>query len=213
MSPDPRPASRGRLTGLYALTPDALSGEALRQAVAAALAGGVRLVQLRRKQTPQNERLAEARMLVALCHEHGARLIVNDDARLAAASGADGVHLGRDDGDIGAARQCLGPAAVIGVSCYDSLQRAREAVAGGADYVAFGAVFPSATKPAAVLAPLALLGEAGRLGVAVAAIGGITLERAPRLMAAGADLLAVISDLFEAPDIVSRARDYSRLFQ
>lgn len=210
MNPELRAAP---LAGLYALTPDLLPSERLGQAVGEALAGGVRLVQLRRKQTPGAERLEEARMLVALCHRHGARLIVNDDARLAVASGADGVHLGRDDGDVGAARELLGPAAVIGVSCYDSLQRAREAVAGGADYVAFGAVFPSPTKPAAVRAPLAMLGEARRLGVAVAAIGGITLANAPGLTAAGADLLAVISDLFEAPDIASRARAYSRLFK
>lgn len=204
----PRPAA-----GLYAVTPDALPGGRLAEAVERALAGGVRLVQYRRKATPVAARAAEARALAELCHRHGARLIVNDDPRLALAAGADGVHLGRDDGAVAPARELIGAARWIGVSCYASFERARTAVADGADYVAFGSMFPSPTKPQAPRAPLALVGRARALGVPVAVIGGITLEQAPSLVAAGADLLAVISDLFDAPDITARARGYLSLFQ
>ena len=122
--------------------------------------------------------------------------------------GAGGAHLGRDDGDLGGARARLG-SRILGASCYNDLALARAAVATGADYVAFGSMFGSPTKPQAVRAPLALLGDAKTLGVPLAAIGGITLENAPQLIAAGADLLAVISDLFDAADIRARVRRFS----
>ncbi|MFZ2909554.1 MAG: thiamine phosphate synthase, partial [Candidatus Desulfobacillus denitrificans] len=122
-------------------------------------------------------------------------------------------HLGREDGDLGAARAALGPNRLLGISCYDELERAREAKRIGADYVAFGSFFASSTKPAAVRAPLTLPAAAkAELGLPVCAIGGITLRNAPQLIAAGADLLAVISDLFEAPDIRARAASYNQLF-
>jgi thiamine-phosphate pyrophosphorylase len=135
--------------------------------------------------------------------------IVNDDIEIALASGADGVHLGRDDGDLKAARSRL-QGKVLGVSCYNSLETARAAVAAGADYVAFGSVFASPTKPGAVRAPLALF--AHDLGVPKVAIGGITAENAPQLLAAGADAVAVLSDLFDAPDVAARAREYAKVF-
>jgi thiamine-phosphate pyrophosphorylase len=131
---------------------------------------------------------------------------------LALASGAGGVHLGRDDAAIADARGRL-RGRLIGASCYDDPGRARAAVAAGADYVAFGSVFASPTKPGAVRAPLSIFGEARSLGVPLCAIGGITFESAPQLVAAGADLLAVITDLFDAPDITARARQYARLFE
>ena len=136
--------------------------------------------------------------------------IVNDDVELALAVRADGVHLGREDGDLAAARARL-PGRLLGASCYDRPELARRAVAAGADYVAFGSVFPSPTKPAADRAPLALF--ALELGVPKVAIGGITLENAPQVLAAGADCVAVITDLFDAPDVAARARAYGRLFQ
>jgi thiamine-phosphate pyrophosphorylase len=125
--------------------------------------------------------------------------------------GANGAHLGKGDADLRAARERLA-GKILGASCYDRIELARSAVAAGADYVAFGSVFPSPTKPAAVRAPLTLFGEAKSLGVPLAAIGGITLENAPQLLAAGADLLAVISDLFDAADVAARATQYARLF-
>ena len=191
-----------RLRGLYAVTPEASDAV---EKVGLALEGGVALLQYRRKRRD----LAEARAVAALARRHGVPLIVNDDAELALELDADGVHLGRDDGDLRTARRRLG-GRILGASCYDDPELARRAVEAGADYVAFGSVFASTTKPAAVRAPLALF--ARRFGVPVCAIGGITLENAPRLLAAGADLLAVVSDLFDAPDIRARAAQYQRLF-
>jgi len=190
-----------RLRGLYAITPEQPDLEKIRQA----LQGGVALLQYRSK-----ARRAAAEV-VRLAREFGVPVIINDDVELALELGADGVHLGRDDGDLRAARARL-KGRILGASCYADLARASAAVAAGVDYVAFGSVFPSLTKPAAVRAPLSLFAEAKPLGVARAAIGGITLERAPRLVEAGADLLAVITDLFDAPDVRARAAEYGKLF-
>lgn len=193
-----------KLRGLYAITPE---GFGLEDKVRAALEGGVALLQYRRKHgTP-----GEAERVAALAREFDVPLIVNDDVALALDIDAAGAHLGRDDGDLAAARRRL-QGRILGASCYNDLGRARAAVAAGADYVAFGSAFPSATKPRAVRAPLTLFAEAKSLGVPLAAIGGITLENAGALIDAGADLLAVISDLFDASDIRARARDYGKLF-
>lgn len=196
-----------KLHGLYAITP-ALAGGALLDKVAQALAGGIAMLQYRGKDAQE---LAEARALAALCRASGVPFIVNDDLELALAAGADGIHLGRDDGDLASARARLA-GKWLGASCYNSLDTARAAVAAGADYVAFGSVFPSPTKPGAVRAPLSLFAQARPLGVPLVAIGGITLENAPPLLQAGADCVAVLSDLFDAPDIAARARAYGKLF-
>ncbi|MBI4989263.1 MAG: thiamine phosphate synthase [Rhodocyclales bacterium] len=200
------------LKGLYAVTPDfADTGELVRR-TRLALLGGVRLLQYRNKTADAALRRKQAAALLRLSREHGARLVVNDDLSLALALDADGVHLGGDDGDLAAARAALGPGKLLGASCYDDMERARNAKRIGADYLAFGSFFASPTKPRAVRAPLALLAEARReTGLPVAAIGGITLQNAPQLIAAGADLLAVITDLFEAPDIQARAASYTQL--
>ena len=200
-----------KLRGLYALTPDISDRGKLLDLVYAALDGGIAALQYRCKSLTPCHRLGEAKRYAALCRTKGVPFIVNDDLEFAMAAGADGVHLGRDDGDLAAARAKL-RGMLLGASCYDSLDAARAAVAAGADYVAFGSVFPSPTKPSAVRAPLSLFGAARQLGVPLVAIGGITLENAPRLLEAGADSLAVISDLFEAPDIAERARAYGKLF-
>ncbi len=200
-----------RLRGLYAITPDISDRSELLGRVYSALDGGLAALQYRCKSLTPWHRLGEAKMIAALCRTRGVPFIVNDDLEFAIAAGADGVHLGRDDGDLAAARSKLGRK-LLGASCYDSLDAARAAVAAGADYVAFGSVFASPTKPSAVRAPHALFGEAKALGVPLVAIGGITLENAPLLLAAGADGLAVISDLFDAPDIAGRARAYGKLF-
>jgi len=191
------------LRGLYAITPE---GPGLLDKVQRALEGGVALLQYRRKQEASRD---EARALLALCRRHGVPLIVNDDVGLALELGADGVHLGRDDGELAAARTKL-KGKLLGASCYDRLELARAAIAAGADYVAFGSVFASPTKPGAVRAPLSLFKESP---VPRCAIGGITLDNAPQVIAAGADMVAVISDLFDAPDIAGRAAAYRKLFQ
>jgi thiamine-phosphate pyrophosphorylase len=201
-----------KLRGLYALTPELAGTGALVRSVAQALEGGIAMLQYRRK---DRQNVDEAQILARMCRERAVPFVVNDDVALALACGADGVHLGRDDGALAAARMMLDGTPggrLLGASCYDSLAAARAAVAAGADYVAFGSVFPSPTKPAAVRAPLSLFGAARALGVPLVAIGGITLQNAPQLIAAGADCLAVISDLFEAPDIAAQARAYGKLF-
>ena len=198
-----------KLRGLYALTPELADSKTLLRQVAQALDGGIAMLQYRSK---GRQRIDEAKFLVRMCRERTVPFIVNDDVELALACGADGVHLGRDDGDQEVARTKL-KGKILGVSCYNSLSAARTAAAAGADYIAFGSVFPSPTKPGAVRAPLSLFGEARALGVPLVAIGGITLHNAPQLLGAGADALAVISDLFEAADIAGRARAYGKLFQ
>jgi thiamine-phosphate pyrophosphorylase len=204
------------LRGLYAVTPDDNLLPRLSALVSATLQGGVKIVQYRNKTAPQPLRRSQAAELVRICRAEGAKLIVNDDLALALEIGADGVHLGRDDGDLRAARRLLGPDRILGVSCYNEMSRAEAAVAAGADYIAFGAVFSSRTKPAAIEAPLSLVSEAkarfGPQGVAIAAIGGITLDNASQVIAAGADLVAVITDLFDAMDITSRSEAYQQLF-
>lgn len=193
-----------KLRGLYAITPP---GPDLERKVKLALEGGIALLQYRAK--PANR--AEAAAIMRLARDFAVPVIVNDDVALALELDAAGAHLGREDGDLRSARKRL-PGRLLGASCYNDLALATNAVEAGADYVAFGSVFASPTKPAAVRAPLRLFGEAKALGVPLAAIGGITLDNAPPVIAAGADLLAVISDLFDAPDIRQRATDYGKLF-
>ena len=198
------------MRGLYAITPDIADTAELVRRVEQALKAGVALLQYRNKAISKDKRLLQAKQLAPLARGYGVPFIVNDDVEIALAVGANGAHLGKDDGELAAARAKL-PGKILGASCYADLDKARAAVRAGADYVAFGSVFPSPTKPDAVRAPLSLFGHA--LGVPLCAIGGITIENAPQLVAAGASLLAVISDLFEAPDIAARAGQYRRLFQ
>ena len=201
-----------RLTrrGLYAISdgprPDLFA------AVKAALRGGAELLQYRDKSADSARRAFEARALRELCARFEVPLIINDDVELALAVGADGVHLGEDDGDVAAARARLGAGAIIGVSCYDSLARARQMAAAGADYLAFGAFFPSPTKPNARHVTPDLLREAEPLGLPRVAIGGITPDNARPLVEAGADYLAVISGVFGTPDPGAAAEKYKKLF-
>lgn len=202
-----------KLEGLYAVTPGLAGTTDLLHRVGQALLGGARLVQYRNKAADGSLRREQSLALLDLCRGHGVPLVINDDLPLAMAIGADGVHLGGEDGDLAAARAALGPARLLGVSCYDDMKRAREAKHIGADYIAFGSFFASPTKPGAVRAPLNLPAAAkAELGLPVCAIGGITLQNAPQLIAAGVDLLAIITDLFEAPDIQARAASYTQLF-
>jgi thiamine-phosphate pyrophosphorylase len=203
-----------RLRGLYAITPENPDGTRLLADVEAALAGGCRIVQYRDKTSLAPERVARAQALRRLTLAHDARLVINDDMALAFLVKADGVHLGREDGNLAAARAILGPTRILGASCYAEFSAAQRAAAAGVDYVAFGAVYPSPTKPNATSAAVDLFFRAKTtLTAPSCAIGGITLENAPALIAAGADLLAVITDLFSAPDIAARATAYQHLFE
>ena len=196
--------------GLYAITdgprPDLYS------AVESALNGGAAILQYRDKSAESERRHAEAASLLAACRRFGIPLIVNDDVDLAAAIGADGVHLGEHDGTVAAARGILGERAIVGVSCYDDLHRAEAAAAAGADYIAFGAFFPSITKPNARRATLDLLRAAATLDIPRVAIGGITPDNARPLVDAGADLIAIVGGVFDAPDPVAAARACRSLF-
>jgi thiamine-phosphate pyrophosphorylase len=200
--------------GLYAIADRETIGPArFGPAIDAALQGGAVMVQYRDKGSDRPRRLREAERLVCACRRFGARSIINDDPALAVEAGADGVHIGADDGDPGAIRQQMGPRAIVGVSCYDRLDLAIKARDAGADYVAFGRMYPSATKPGGPRPGLELLGQArAATGLPVCAIGGITVARAPELIAAGADLLAVIGDLFDRADVAECAAEYAALF-
>lgn len=185
------------ISGLYAITPECADTARLLRMVEQALKGGARMAQYRSKQADAALRHEQASELLALCRRFDVPLIINDDLRLADLTGADGVHLGREDGGIREARMLLGPGKIIGISCYDDLQLALDAENQGADYVAFGSFFPSQTKPGALAAPLALLHEAKHsLHVPVVAIGGITPDNVGPLVEAGVDAVAVISALF-----------------
>lgn len=203
-----------RLFGLYVITDTtALRDDALVQAVAESIQGGARVVQYRDKSTDSLRRLREATALRALCVTHDVVFLINDDVALAEAVRADGVHLGREDDALTAARQRLGSSAIIGASCYNQLALAHQAVQAGADYVAFGAVFPTRIKPEAPSAPLDLFRQARKeLTVPICAIGGLTPENALPVRAAGADMLAVISAIFQAPDRRAAAERFHSVF-
>ncbi|MDR0183750.1 thiamine phosphate synthase [Lysobacter arvi] len=194
--------------GLYAITPDETDTARLLHRVHTVLAAGATWLQYRNKAADDALRRTQAQELLPLCRRHGVPFIVNDDWRLAATIGADGAHLGEDDGEIAAARAALGRTAIIGASCYDKLELARRAAASGASYVAFGAFFPSPTKPNARRATPDLLRDSAPLGLPRVAIGGITPDNARPLVEAGADLLAVISGVFDAADPASAVRAY-----
>lgn len=200
--------------GLYAITDHLLCPAArLTDQVAAAIRGGATVIQYRDKSSGYETRRQQATALAVLCNAYDVPLIINDDVALAAAVGASGVHLGKSDSTLRAARKALGANAIIGVSCYNRLERAVEAAGEGADYVAFGRFFPSQSKPEAVTADAELLVRARqRLRVPIVAIGGITPENGPPLIAAGAHCLAAIHGVFGHADTEAAARRYASLF-
>ena len=201
-----------RIAGLYAVTPDLESAEDLAARAAAALTGGAAAIQYRNKAADPALKREQARSLARVQAIRGGLFIVNDDAALAAEVCADGVHIGSDDLGIDAARDIVGPDRIIGVSCYNDLALAEAAVAAGADYVAFGTFFPSSVKPDARRADVALLEQARVLRVPVVAIGGITAANALVLVRAGATALAVITAVFDAPDVEAAARAIANVF-
>lgn len=208
----PLPPSARTACGLYLITPEEPDTARLLARVAAVLPQAAWL-QYRQKGADDARRHVQAAALQALCAQAGVPLIVNDDVALAEAIGAAGVHLGEDDGDIAAARSRLGVHAIVGASCYDDGALAERAVAAGASYVAFGAFFPTTSKNTTRRAAPALLAGAATLGVPRVAIGGITPDNMGPLVAAGADLVAVIGGVFEAADPVAAAIAYRQRFE
>jgi thiamine-phosphate pyrophosphorylase len=198
--------------GLYVITQQTDDTAQLLADVRAALDGGARMIQYRDKSKRTALRIDQATQLRALCKLYGALFIVNDDVTLAQAVNADGVHLGKLDDKLENARAKM-PGKIIGISCYNQLERAVEAEARGADYVAFGSFFASDTKPDAVRAPLDLLREAWQhVSIPIIAIGGITVNNAPEVIEAGADAVAVVRAVFDADDVMYAARNFSQLF-
>lgn len=204
--------NRQRLRGVYLLTRETPDCALLLAGVAAALRAGVRIVQYRDKSGDRVRRHEQARALRELSTAHDTLLIINDDPELARAVRADGVHLGGVDASIATARAVLGPGALIGASCYNEIERAQAAALAGADYVAFGAFFDSATKPGAGRAEPSLLRAAAALGLPRVAIGGVTAHNARPLIETGADAIAVVGAIWDAADREAAARELVSLF-
>jgi thiamine-phosphate pyrophosphorylase len=203
-----------RLYGLYVITDPKFSPKnTLREKVEQAILGGARLVQYRDKGDDARRREGEVSVLLDLCRRHGVPLIVNDDVGLALKTGAHGIHIGRDDTSPLEARKHLGDQAIIGASCYADVDLALRAQEQGANYIAFGSFFTSPTKPNATRADVALLTEGKRkLTIPICAIGGITARNSKPLIDAGADILAVVTDVFAAANTRAAAQRFSNHF-
>jgi len=197
--------------GLYAITQTGYkSTDDIFNDVVAAIQGGATVIQYRDKNPVDAAFIAHE--LVKICHQHNIPLIINDDVDLAMLTKADGVHLGKDDGEITSARRRLGDAAIIGVSCYNSIELALAAQSLGATYIAFGRFFPSSSKPLAAPADVETLRQVkAAIHLPIVAIGGILPENGGQLLAAGADLLAVIGGVFDN-DPEQSALAYKHLF-
>lgn len=201
------------MKGLYAITDCArLPTDSLLAVTEQALRAGVTALQYRDKSGDCAKRKHEAAELRQLCNKHGCLLIINDDLELAALTGSDGVHLGREDCDCKTARNELGPGAIIGVSCYNSLGMALAAQEDGADYVAFGSFFPSPSKQNTVTAEPGIIKQAKtKISLPVAAIGGITPANCRTLIEHGADMLAVIGSIYQAENPYATVKEFNRL--
>ena len=203
------------MKGLYVITDcDRLAGASLLSVTEEILQAGVTALQYRDKSAGDTGRKCTAAALSTLCREYGCLFIVNDDVQLAKSTGSDGVHLGQGDVDCKTARKTLGEEAIIGVSCYNSLDLARTAATDGADYVAFGSFYPTSSKRNTVTAEPAIIKQAkASLSLPVAAIGGITPANCPPLLARGADMLAVISSIYRAKDPTAAVEEFNRVIR
>lgn len=202
-----------RLKGLYVITDPKLCAADLTHKVEQAILGGAKIIQYRNKTAIKAQQISEAKTLQILCSQHGRLFIINDDIALALEVNADGVHLGQSDGDILDARERLGSDKIIGITCHSDLDLAIKAQAQTANYVAFGRFYPSKTKPSAPPANIEILQHAkSQLQIPVVAIGGISVENAPPLLTAGADMLAVIDAIFSKVDIQQAATEFDTLF-
>ena len=202
------------IKGLYAITPDSADLNTLIQKTKSAIEGGAFMVQYRSKIQDRDVKMQQCAAILRLCREYEIPCIVNDDVDMCRILEADGVHLGEKDDNIAEVRHILGEDAIIGSSCYDQLDRAKSAQKEGASYVAFGAMFPTSTKPNAPRATLALLKEAKReIQIPIVAIGGITVNNAHDVIKTGIDAIAVITSLYEAKSIKETAETLSKMFQ
>ena len=201
------------IKGLYAITPDSADLNTLIQKTKSAIEGGAFMVQYRSKIHDRDVKMQQCAAILCLCREYEIPCIVNDDVDMCRILEADGVHLGEKDHNIAEVRNILGEDAIIGSSCYDQLNRAKSAQKEGASYVAFGAMFPTSTKPNAPRATLALLKEAKReIQIPIVAIGGITVNNAHDAIKTGIDAIAVITSLYEAKSIKGTAETFVKMF-
>jgi len=206
-----------KLKGLYAITDETLMPDKFFLSMAeTALASGVSILQYRDKSTDTLKRLNQASALKKLCDKNEATFIINDDINLAKEVDADGIHIGKNDHSIKDTRLQLGSNKIIGVSCYNQISMARDAIKNGADYIAFGSFFSSPIKPDAPQASSDLISSIKQqYNIPVCCIGGITIENHQPLLKASADMLAVISDIFSQPDnqhISRRCAQYLKSF-
>ncbi len=201
------------IKGLYAITPDMADLNTLIQKTQLAIEGGAFMVQYRSKIDDRDAKMRQCAAILRLCREYEIPCIVNDDVDMCCVLEADGVHLGEKDDNIAEVRHILGEDAIIGSSCYNQIERARQAQKEGASYVAFGAIFPTPTKPQAPRATLELLKEAKReIQIPIVAIGGITVNNAHDVTKTGIDAIAVITSLYEAKTIKETAETFSKMF-
>ena len=201
------------IRGLYAITPDSVDLNTLIQKTQLAIEGGAFMVQYRSKILNRDVKMQQCAAILRLCREYDVPCIVNDDVEMCRILKADGVHLGENDDNIAEVRRILGEDSIIGSSCYDQLNRAKQAQKEGASYVAFGAVFPTPTKPNAPRATLELLREAkSEIQIPIVAIGGITMNNAHDVIETGIDAIAVITNLYESNSIKETAETLSQMF-
>ncbi len=200
------------MQGLYAITDSNLiSDSILIQSVEQAIIGGAKIIQYRNKK--QIQYIEQAVILNKLCQQYQIPLIINDDIQLAKQIKADGVHLGKNDLKLSKARNILGNKAIIGISCYNQISLAEQAIAGGATYIAFGSFFNSSTKPQAIPCEIDILQQARKkFNCPIVAIGGITPTNGSSLITAGADCLAVINGIFGQKNITTATQKYAQLF-
>jgi len=204
----------GKISGLYAITPELENTAELLEKSAQTLIGGAQLIQYRSKSTDKSLLKEQAISLLRLCRNYEIPLIINDHLDLAMEIDADGVHIGQDDLSVTYARKRLGQGKIIGASCYNNLNLALQAEKEGADYVAFGAFFPSLTKPDAVAVSLNLIDQARKqLLVPIVAIGGIRSVHVGSIVQSGCAAVAVCNDLFYAENITVSAAQYAQLFE
>ena len=202
------------IKGLYAITPDERDLFALSSKVESCIKGGARLIQYRSKELSKIERNKQAREIKIVCDYYKVPLIINDDIELCRILDANGVHLGENDDSLEKARLVLGPSKIIGVSCYNSIDRVKKAVDKGATYIALGACFPSETKPNAPIASLDLIDLVLKnFKIPVVAIGGINLENIELLTNKGISCIALINSLFKENDIEGTARQFTSLLK
>ena len=188
-----------KISGIYAITPNKmLDLDTIEQAI---VTHKISILQYRHKTTNASIKFNEAKQLQQLCLRHNTLFIINDDINLAQKINADGVHLGKDDASILAARQQLGDDAIIGVSCYNDIELAKTVQSQGADYVAFGALFPSSTKPNAPYCSLEVISQAKKaLTIPIVGIGGVDFNNQHQAFDAGCDAVAMINALFQSVD-------------